>query len=72
MRRRSPIWTHHGYDGELVREVEGFSLWKIGRLYYHCRGVADVSLFGEYRNDAEAVGKWDQLVDACNRAWGRG
>ena len=34
MRRRSPIWTHHGYDGELVFEADGFSLWKVGRLYY--------------------------------------
>lgn len=72
MRRRSPIWTHHGYDGELVCEADGFSLWKIGRLYYHVRGYGDVSMFGEYRNDDEAEAAWNQLVEACNKAWGRG
>lgn len=72
MRRRSPIWTHHGYDGELVFEADGFSLWKVGRLYYFVRGYACADMIGEFRSDDEAEAAWNELVELWNKACGRG
>ena len=64
------IWTRDGYKGELVLSEGGFSLWKVGKLYYHVRGVSDESFFGGFEDDASAIEAWSRLVSACKAAWG--